>query len=90
VIPRLFVGLTMFSLAFVRYWRIRGLAQTARLLFEYTGTAYEDVLYEQGEGPEFSNSAWLTAKPGLAIRNSFMNLPYLIDQASERGKIVWV
>ena len=90
------------------YWKIRGLAQVPRLMFEYTGTPYkvrrkpptfffplsaltrplllrpQDVMYEQGEGPDFSRVAWLRVRPELDKQTPFMNLPYLIDAQLER------
>ena len=38
---------------------------------------YENVLYEQGDAPEFDRSSWLTVKPSLGL--DFPNLPYYID-----------
>ena len=43
----------------------------------YMGAAYEMAEYEQGEGPDFSNDAWLSVKPNLGLE--FPNLPYIID-----------
>nr|AEI27296.1 mu-class gst glutathione S-transferase [Cipangopaludina cathayensis] len=59
------------------YWKIRGLAQPIRLLLNYVGEQFEDVQYEQGDGPEFSRDAWLKVKPTLGL--DFPNLPYYID-----------
>ena len=44
------------------YWNIRGLAQPARYILAYSGVDYENILYEQGEGPEYSRSVWLDVK----------------------------
>lgn len=33
----------------IGYWRIRGLAQSIRLLLSYTGTAFREVFYDQRE-----------------------------------------
>lgn len=38
---------------------------------------FEDELYEQGEGPEFSREAWLKVKPSMDL--PYSNLPYYID-----------
>jgi glutathione S-transferase len=59
------------------YWKIRGLAQPTRTLFRYLNVAYTDVLYEQGDGPDFSRDTWLSVKPSIPA--DFSNLPYLID-----------
>jgi glutathione S-transferase len=52
------------------YWKIRGLAQPARLLLAYTNTPFTDVQYTDKE-------KWLEDKASLGIE--FPNLPYLID-----------
>lgn len=59
------------------YWDIRGLAQPARLLLEYTGTEYEDKFYRCGEAPNYDKSCWFNEKPTLGM--NFPNLPYLED-----------
>ncbi|XP_029292430.1 glutathione S-transferase Mu 3-like [Cottoperca gobio] len=59
------------------YWDIRGLAQPARLLLEYTGTKYEDKFYVCGEAPNFDKSSWVDDKSKLQM--DFPNLPYLED-----------
>ncbi|XP_040854583.1 glutathione S-transferase Mu 2-like isoform X7 [Ochotona curzoniae] len=59
------------------YWDIRGLAHTARLLLEYTGTSYEEKRYSMGDAPDFDRSQWLSEKFKLGL--DIPNLPYLID-----------
>uniref|UniRef100_A0A8C6TR91 glutathione transferase n=1 Tax=Neogobius melanostomus TaxID=47308 RepID=A0A8C6TR91_9GOBI len=59
------------------YWDIRGLAQPARLLLEYTGTKYENKLYSCGEAPTYDKSCWFDVKDKLGM--DFPNLPYLED-----------
>ncbi|XP_060913843.1 glutathione S-transferase Mu 4-like [Labrus mixtus] len=59
------------------YWDIRGLAQPARLLLEYTGTKYEDKFYCCGEAPDYDKSCWFDEKQKLGM--DFPNLPYLLD-----------
>ena len=59
------------------YWRLRGLAQPIRMLLHYTNTPFEDVLYVQGDGPEFSRKEWLDVKFDLGL--DFPNLPYYIE-----------
>ena len=43
----------------------------------YLGVDYDEVLYEQGDGPEFSRETWNSVKPTLGL--DFPNLPYLMD-----------
>jgi len=59
------------------YWKIRGLAQPIRLLLGYAGVEFEEKIYEQGEGPEFSRDSWLNEKNALGL--DFPNVPYYID-----------
>ncbi|XP_031701105.1 glutathione S-transferase Mu 3-like [Anarrhichthys ocellatus] len=59
------------------YWDIRGLAQPARLLLEYTGSKYENKLYVCGEAPGYDKKSWLDVKDKLGME--FPNLPYLED-----------
>ncbi|ETO12784.1 glutathione S-transferase Mu 2 isoform 1 [Reticulomyxa filosa] len=60
------------------YWKIRGLAQPARLILAYGGHSnFEDVAYTIGPAPEYSRSEWLDVKFSLDL--DFPNLPYLID-----------
>ena len=61
----------------VGYWKIRGLGASIRYLLTYCGVAYEDVMYEQGDGPEFSREPWMSVKFTLGL--DFPNLPYLFD-----------
>ena len=59
------------------YWKIRGLAQPIRYLLEYTEHPYEDVHYEQGDGPNFSVEEWTSVKNTLGL--DFPTVPYVID-----------
>ena len=59
------------------YWKCRGLAQPIRYLLEYTEHPWEDVLYEQGDPPNYSIESWLQVKNTLGL--DFPNVPYLID-----------
>ena len=59
------------------YWKIRGLVEPARYMLAYVGADYEEVLYEQGEGPDFDRTCWTDVKPTLDL--DFPNLPYMID-----------
>ena len=71
------------------YWKIRGLAQPIRLLLKYTNTPFEDVMYVQGDGPEFSRQSWLDVKFTLGF--DFPDLPYYIDgdfQITESSAII--
>ena len=62
----------------IGYWKIRGLISPVRYLLEYLGVEYEDVQYEQGDGPEFSRDAWLSVKQSLGL--DFPNIPYLFHK----------
>ena len=46
-------------------------------MLEYTEHPYEDVLYEQGDAPNFSVDAWTSVKDTLGL--SFPSVPYMID-----------
>ena len=59
------------------YWKIRGLAQPLRYLLEYSEHPYQDVMYEQGDGPNFSVECWTSVKNTLGL--DFPSIPYLID-----------
>ena len=59
------------------YWKIRGLASMIRYLLAYCNVDFEDVTYEQGDGPDFSREVWLSKKFELGL--DFPNLPYFID-----------
>ncbi|XP_030589296.1 glutathione S-transferase Mu 3-like [Archocentrus centrarchus] len=59
------------------YWDIRGLAQPARLLLEYTGEEYEDKHYTCGDAPNYDKTCWTSVKDKLGL--DFPNLPYLLD-----------
>ncbi|KAK3581606.1 hypothetical protein CHS0354_000146, partial [Potamilus streckersoni] len=53
------------------------LAQPIRLLLHYVGENYDDVLYEQGDAPDYSREQWMSVKYSLGL--PFPNLPYYID-----------
>ena len=59
------------------YWKIRGLGAPIRYILEYLKVPFNDVQYEQGEGPEFDRSCWTDVKFTLGL--DFPNLPYFID-----------
>ena len=46
-------------------------------MLEYTEHPYEDVLYEQGDAPNFSVDAWTSVKDTLGL--AFPSVPYMID-----------
>ena len=55
----------------LNYWGIRGLGQVPRLLLEYTGAQWDDVIYE-------SRDKWFQKdKHELGI--PLANLPFLVD-----------
>nr|ABF67506.1 glutathione-S-transferase isoform 1 [Haliotis discus discus]ABO26599.1 mu class glutathione-s-transferase [Haliotis discus discus] len=59
------------------YWAIRGLAQPIRLLLKYAGEDFDDVMYEQGDAPEYSRESWTKVKFTLGL--PIPNLPYYVD-----------
>lgn len=56
---------------------MRGLAHPIRYLLEYTEHPYSDVMYEQGDSPNFSVECWTSVKNTLGL--DFPSIPYLID-----------
>lgn len=46
-------------------------------MLEYIEHPYEDVMYEQGDAPEYSIESWVKVKNTLGL--DFPNMPYLID-----------
>ena len=61
----------------IAYWKIRGLAQPARLILGYGKADFEDRMYECGDAPTFDRSSWNNVKHTFGL--DFPNLPYLID-----------
>lgn len=59
------------------YWKIRGLAHPIRYLLEYIEHPYDDVMYEQGDAPQYSIESWTSVKNKLGL--DFPNMPYMID-----------
>jgi len=60
------------------YWKLRGLAEPVRYLLWYTGTEYQEKLYEMtGEPGNWSRSDWLDVKFSLGLE--FPNLPYWME-----------
>ena len=47
----------------------------------YLGVDYEEDLYEQGDGPDFSRQQWFDKRDKLGL--AFPNLPYLIDGSTQ-------
>jgi len=47
-------------------------------LLEYIEHPWEDVLYEQGDAPNYSIECWTSVKNTLGL--DFPNVPYLIDE----------
>ena len=47
------------------------------MLLTFTGEQFEEVIYEQGDGPEYSRHEWLEVKEKLGL--PFPNLPWLKD-----------
>ncbi len=63
------------------YWKIRGLAHPIRYLLEYTEHPYQDVMYEQGDSPNYSVECWTSVKNTLDL--DFPSIPYLIDSQTK-------
>ena len=63
------------------YWKIRGLAHPIRYLLEYCEHPYEDVMYEQGDAPNYSVECWTSVKNTLGL--DFPSIPYMIDQETK-------
>lgn len=59
------------------YWKIRGLVSGIRYQLKYCGVDFDNLEYEQGDGPGFSRDTWLEDKHLIGL--DFPNLPYLLD-----------
>uniref|UniRef100_A0A7N4P1Q0 glutathione transferase n=1 Tax=Sarcophilus harrisii TaxID=9305 RepID=A0A7N4P1Q0_SARHA len=59
------------------YWEIRGIAHPIRLLLEYTGTPYKELLYNYEKCSDYDKNEWFKDRYTLGL--DFPNLPYLID-----------
>jgi glutathione S-transferase len=59
------------------YWKIRGLASAIRYQLVYSGVPFDEEVYEQGNGPDFSRAAWDDVKCDLGL--TYPNLPYFKD-----------
>ena len=59
------------------YWKIRGLYSPIIYMLKYLKVDYEEIQYDQGDGPEFSREDWYKVK--FTIGYDFPNLPYLQD-----------
>ncbi|KAL7539839.1 hypothetical protein ACHAWF_006519 [Thalassiosira exigua] len=61
------------------YWKIRGLASAIRYQLAYSDVSFDEDVYEQGDGPDFSRAAWTDVKFDMGL--AYPNLPYLKDGA---------
>ena len=62
------------------YWKICGLANTARMILVYGNVEFKNVMYEQkGKDEGYSRTEWTDAKKENKMGLPFPNLPYLID-----------
>ena len=68
------------------YWAIRGLAEPTRLALRYRNVPFEDKLYVQGEAPEYSRDAWLSAKFTLGL-GKFLRIVCLLQRESSLALI---
>ncbi|KAL7539342.1 hypothetical protein ACHAXR_009226 [Thalassiosira sp. AJA248-18] len=59
------------------YWKIRGLASAIRYQLAYSNVSFDEELYEQSDGPEFSRATWTDVKYDQGL--TYPNLPYLKD-----------
>jgi glutathione S-transferase len=59
------------------YWKIRGHAEPIRHILAFLKVDFEDITYEQGDGPDYSRESWGLVKPLVGL--AFPNLPYFID-----------
>ena len=59
------------------YWKIRGLAESIRLLLHYLEIDYKEDLYEFGPAPDYNLDSWYNVKFKLGL--DYPNVPYLID-----------
>ena len=63
------------------YWKMRGLAHPIRYLLEYTEHKYDNIMFEQGDPPNFSVESWTSKKNELGL--DFPSIPYLIDRNTD-------
>lgn len=66
------------------YWDIRGLAAPIRMMCAYANADVEDKQYPLAvkEGGGYDASAWFGVKPTYKEKNSYINLPYVVDNES--------
>ncbi|CAG9317720.1 unnamed protein product [Blepharisma stoltei] len=60
------------------YWAFRGYAEPIRMLLRHLEVDFEDMMYQQGDAPDYDRSEWLNVKETLGME--FPNLPYWIDE----------
>ena len=71
------------------YWKIRGLAESIRLLLHYLEIEYKEDLYEFGPAPDYNLDNWYNVKYKLGL--DYPNVPYLFDgdfKITESGAIL--
>ena len=59
------------------YWKIRGLAETIRILLHYLNIDYKEDLYEFGPAPDYNLDNWYNVKFKMGF--DYPSVPYLID-----------
>lgn len=75
----------------VGYWNIRGLAAPLRMICSYAGADFHSAEYEVLAKPDgdWDRSQWYNEKPKLKALNPLINLPYVLERASD-GSVVLV
>ena len=53
------------------------MASPIRMLLEYVGVEYNNLMYVTGPAPDYDKSGWFSIKYNLGL--DFPNLPYWID-----------
>lgn len=65
------------------------LAQPIRLLLEYTGTEYEEKIYDCGPAPDYDKSCWFDVKFTLGL--DFPNVcVYLLNTCGNGVNVLYV
>ena len=68
------------------YWKIRGLAQSIRLMLGYAEVDFEDKLYEITDPPEFSPEAWMKDKFTLGMEHAQLLMEFKLPAGLSLSK----